>query len=197
MFFYRCSVCAPQKLFYADIPRDLASIAAPNIESENAGHGLTVFGIPELAVEPVSFRKLLLASEGRRPGGFAPLFACKLRQRNEDKRVRTIALKKTIEVGAVLVRRSGKFETINPELNFYRLVLVFFTRHSIRRSGADPDVVARSLAGAMRPHHVLAHVEAGLPKPFAEGAIQARRPDRQHAARAQRGAGGSQSGGAV
>ena len=63
--------------------------------------------------------------------------------------------------------------------------------------GADPNVMARSLAGAMRPHHVLAHVETGLPKPFAEGAIRARRPDRQHAARAQRSASGSQSGGAV
>jgi len=49
--------------------------------------------------------------------------------------------------------------------------------------GADPNVMAWSLAGSMRPHHVLAHVEAGLPKPFAEGAILARRPDRQYAAR--------------
>ena len=63
--------------------------------------------------------------------------------------------------------------------------------------GADPNVMARSLAGAMRPHNVLAYAEAGLPKPFAEGAIRARRPDRQYAARAQRSASGSQSGGAV
>jgi len=34
--------------------------------------------------------------------------------------------------------------------------------------GANPNVMARPLAGAMRPHNMLANVEAGLSEPFAE-----------------------------
>jgi len=48
--------------------------------------------------------------------------------------VSTIALKKKVEIGAVLVRRGSDLETINPELNFYRLVFVFFPGHAIGRS---------------------------------------------------------------
>ena len=34
-----------------------------------------------------------------------------------------------VEIGAVLVRRGSKLETINPELDFDRLVFVFLLRH--------------------------------------------------------------------
>ena len=60
MFFYRRSVRAPHKLFDTHCLRNLASIAAPNIECQDAGHGLAVFGISEFAVEPIAFRELLL-----------------------------------------------------------------------------------------------------------------------------------------
>ena len=63
--------------------------------------------------------------------------------------------------------------------------------------GPDPNMMAWPLARTMRTHYVLAHVETCLPQPFAERAIRARRPDCQHAAWAQRGASGLQTGGAV
>jgi hypothetical protein len=39
-----------------------------------------------------------------------------------------------VEIGAVLARRGSNLETINPELNFYRLVFVFFLGHAIGRN---------------------------------------------------------------
>jgi len=76
MSFYRRSVRAPHKLINTHCLRNLASIAAPNIECQHAGHSLAVFGIAEFTVEPIAFRELLLfTSDGRRLEGFVSLFA--------------------------------------------------------------------------------------------------------------------------
>lgn len=48
------------------------------------------------------------------------------------------------------------------------LTLFFVSPGPKRNSGADPNVMARPLAGAMRPHNMLANVEARLSEPFAE-----------------------------
>ena len=46
----------------------------------------------------------------------------------------TLALKKKVDIGAVLARRGSNLDPINPESNFYRLVLVFFLGHTIGRN---------------------------------------------------------------
>jgi hypothetical protein len=64
-----------------------------------------------------------------------PLFAPQLRQWNEDKRIRTFAHKKTVEIGAMLARHGSKIEAINPQVHFYRLVFIlFFPGHAITRN---------------------------------------------------------------
>jgi hypothetical protein len=46
-----------------------------------------------------------------------------------------------VEIGAVLARRGSDLETINPELNFYRLVFVFFLGHAIGRPYQSVSIV--------------------------------------------------------
>src|SRR6056297_4323370 len=95
---------APHKLFDSDPCRDLASIAAPDIESEDAGYSLAICRIAKFTIEPIAFRELLLARDGVRPGALVPLLASELRQRNEDKRISFIALQQAVEIGTSLAR---------------------------------------------------------------------------------------------
>ena len=44
------------------------------------------------------------------------------------------SLEKMVEFDAMPFRRGGKFETIDPELHFYRLVFVFLPGHAIGRN---------------------------------------------------------------
>ena len=131
MAFYRRAVRAPRKLFDTDCRRNLAGIAAPDIECQHPGHGLAVIQVAELAVQPYSFRKpAFFSCDGRSIETLVPFFAPQLRQWNEDKRVGALALEETVEVNTMLARYGKELETVNPQANFYRLIFVFFLRHS-------------------------------------------------------------------
>src|SRR6056297_2089457 len=131
MSFCRRPVRAPHKVFDSDRCRDLASIAAPDIESQDAGDSLAICRIAQFTIEPVALRELLLAGDGVRPGALVPLLASELRQRNEDKRIGFIALQQAVEIGTLLARLGNELETINPQANFQWLILVLFFRHAM------------------------------------------------------------------